>query len=295
MPPIHPCGLAVDRKRYCVREHMRFWRDSEQLVEVQWFWVPEGTPYVPHMGQFRGREFAKPDEVQWYNARVFKGEMGERYYDTRTRVRGDRPALAPPTHGARPCGRPDQWLDGSVVDIDPPLVAGLGGWPLCCDAVPLPPPPPPPPPGCVQPMRINVSGFSEADAGALNGSFVLCKVTDDFWSSDVVHASYCGSLGGSYSWELSRSGGGPLFNWALAPTGFSFDRPTYAVIGTNWDQTVPIALPAFFGGCPADHPTVIVVSPFDFSYVLATENAVAIATESGKVLTTEGGGLPPLP
>lgn len=291
MPPIHPCALTVDRMRYPVREKMRFWSDSDQLVEVQWFFVPEDTPYVPHPGPFRSRLFAKPEEVNWIHGPVFPGNLGERYFDTRIRVLGLRPPLAPPDHGEAPCGSDSQWLDGSRIDLNLPLVPGLGGWPVCCDAVPLPPPIVPPP-GCLFPK------FIELDRDGTNPGnpywtehIWLCQQFPNHWVSIV--RDYPGE--GFVNWNMTLNApfqadllllvrAEPPFDlmalYTISPVSPILSPYNFPLV---WDKSLGLA----------QLPATVTVWPWLPFQVLATEDAVALATENGDVLTTEGEFLPP--
>ena len=134
MPPLDPCGLAVDRMRFPVVTWMRFYRDDPTLYRVRYYVVPEDTPYHPAPGPFRSRLAAKDDEVNWSFGEVFPSVLGEDFSSKRTRTGGGLPPGVLPARPGDPitfCGRPDAWLNGCITGVDFPCVHGEG-LPTCC-------------------------------------------------------------------------------------------------------------------------------------------------------------------
>lgn len=100
---------------------MNFYNSVTAPVTVQWYFVPEGTPFLPFPTKFSSSVWDSDP----------KGDMGlgEVLGSARTWVNGKNPATG---NGAGFCGTADQWLNG-VSDVpDPPVDLDLYSQPLCC-------------------------------------------------------------------------------------------------------------------------------------------------------------------
>lgn len=119
----------MDRVRYPVITGMRFWADSDVVIPIQWYFVEEGTPYVPVPGPFRSRLFAKEDTTDWAVGAIFPGLLGEQFGSKRIRTLGQKPPWALPPVGTHFCGSLRAWNGFGTMAQDPPLT------PLTCGCV----------------------------------------------------------------------------------------------------------------------------------------------------------------
>lgn len=278
--------------RLPVRTLVRFWRDSDQLVPIQFYEVPEGTPYVPHPGPFRDRLLAKPDEINWADGYIFPNVLGESYSAERRRVKGLPPPLIPVEPGDAPCGSAEQWLDGSRIDDNPPLVPGLGGWPVCCGAPPVTPVPPCP---ALQPIKFVVSGFPDDvhGCGHLNGEWWLCQ-NGGLWTGVETFV-----LDGVVSrWQLSITFafGFQFLFMSIIPSG-GFDVYVSVFLASepwSWSDGKQITMVrGSLTTCPAGTSPAQMTAWIPFK-VLTDEHTTPLTDEKGRLLTTEGWYLPPL-
>jgi hypothetical protein len=118
--------------RYPVIVPVRFWADRDDTVLIRYYWVPEGTPYVPVSGPFQTRTIFKDDEVNWHSGGVFPAVCGETYTGTRKRTKGESPAWAIPLPTGHFCGSERAWRGEGVFALDPPLTKSIDGIPVCC-------------------------------------------------------------------------------------------------------------------------------------------------------------------
>lgn len=103
---------------------MRFFRDRPDLTPVRWYFVPEGTPWIPHP-----HRFLSPD---WETDPKGNVEAGCSWEITQPWVNGSLPPGHQPAQaGDRPCGPADIWRHGQPTHtMNPPV--DWAGVPLCC-------------------------------------------------------------------------------------------------------------------------------------------------------------------
>ena len=131
--------------RVCGKWAMKFWENSNDLVSVRWYRVPDGTPALPFAhrfmhsswdaGMFRPKQFG----MQGRDFLVQPGEQGLAVGELADRLAYDAGALQvgwrPPTKWI---GNRRQWVEGSTVGVDQPLV-WRGGWSSACKTPDVPP------------------------------------------------------------------------------------------------------------------------------------------------------------
>jgi hypothetical protein len=121
VPPLSPCGLAVDWLRSCYRTRANFGPDF-QSVEIKWYFVDNRTPFLPFPNVFTSLNWTdRGENVEPTN----RGEIWAalRPYYAGSKV-GDGPGLVP-------CGPPDWWING-VPAGTPAAILDAAGTPLCC-------------------------------------------------------------------------------------------------------------------------------------------------------------------
>jgi hypothetical protein len=100
------------------------WFNSDHLVDVEWFYVPEGTPCYPGLHSFGCPAW---DKNFFWNP-PGAGEVGM----TLQPGKYGNPNLPPLWLEPREfCGDPQKMIDGYDFETDPPEVE-LFGWPVCC-------------------------------------------------------------------------------------------------------------------------------------------------------------------
>lgn len=107
---------------------MRFYRDVEDTVRVRWYFVPEGTPFVPHANNWVSVNWDPDPKPQW--------ELGERFEYGRTWVDGSKVGDA---GGTNVCGVASQWAVGQALPPEVPVPVDAAGTPLCCARPGAPP------------------------------------------------------------------------------------------------------------------------------------------------------------
>ena len=112
---------------------MCFWKNSGLRQKVRWYRCPPGTPHLPFLHSFT-RYINSFDD--WYTEPGHNGVVGESVRGSNG-GRTSSPALSfVPTHA---CGSQDQWLNGSVLGVDPQLVWTDFDYSTCClDGMPHP-------------------------------------------------------------------------------------------------------------------------------------------------------------
>lgn len=121
MIPFNPCGFACDvgRKPYTVRA--RLFADSEETVEIRWYAVPWGTPFLPFESAVVSQAW---DDEPW--ARTGVGEVFVPYLKFNTWTRPPLPDIG------HICGDPGQFVNGVTYDPDRNVQYTTQGLPTCC-------------------------------------------------------------------------------------------------------------------------------------------------------------------
>ena len=103
---------------------MRFYSDpAAPLVDVQWYFVPRGTPFIGMSTPFCSRNWEL--DVGWD-----ANQLGEVFGAPRIWRNGSKVGNAPGT--GPPCGHAAAWLNGQVLPPAPPVPVNDLGTPLCC-------------------------------------------------------------------------------------------------------------------------------------------------------------------
>lgn len=126
IPPINPCGHAVDLLRSCYDGEMLFFGPDGPAVPVRWFFVPRGTPWVPFTHPWVS-SIHDPDPKP-------TTPYGEVYTLTRDWRDGAPPA---PFDASHLCGTEEEWESPEFPLPTGPALYNEWGQPECC---PLPPP-----------------------------------------------------------------------------------------------------------------------------------------------------------
>lgn len=113
----------MDLLRSCYRAPMRFFSESDQETTVQWYFVDQGTPFVPYPNSFVS--------CNWDTDPKGRLVIGDQADLGRTWVNGARPPGIP-NPPARPCGTAEQWLNGDAQPPAVPVPLSPEGVPLCC-------------------------------------------------------------------------------------------------------------------------------------------------------------------
>jgi hypothetical protein len=210
---------------------MRFFQDSDAETEVQWYFVPEGTPYLGLPTLFYSRIWDRKTEPQEH--------LGE-VYDPHPYSKG-RPPYPIAIGGL--CGTPEQWLSGGLsTDPVPPLQPGTD-WPVCCAPVPA----------------VNRGGF------AIGGQGTVLEVPPTIPDCSILNpAAY------QYTFTLSGITNGTCgdcaaaFNGTFIVTWFFACVWEYTIPGTTCG--VPSATIALVGNTPTDFSLGFPITMLDVSY-----------------------------
>lgn len=100
---------------------MRFFRDIPTPTRIRWYWTDPSRGMIPFVHRF-GSDLTRGD-YEGYSV------LGEVYGATRKWANG-KPNGVVPLRGF--CGTREQWINGSALPPDPPIVLGDDGFPLCC-------------------------------------------------------------------------------------------------------------------------------------------------------------------
>jgi hypothetical protein len=122
--PFNPCGRVVDYARREYRTLAKLFRDSDTLVEIQWYRVPESAPRLPWPTAFMSRDWtdAKNDQP-WLT------ELGEVL--EAPRPYSFKPPLIDPRYD-HVCGTEEDFAIGAAFDPDADVKYDEQGIPLCC-------------------------------------------------------------------------------------------------------------------------------------------------------------------
>lgn len=114
--------MAVDLLRSCYTTQMAFYGDPTQLASVTWFFVPDGTPFLPYPTPFNSPNW-DPDP-----------QGGRTLGELDTSVRGYYAGgnFTSATGTGPPCGTADQWLNGQPAPPATPTPVDSFGTPTCC-------------------------------------------------------------------------------------------------------------------------------------------------------------------
>lgn len=100
---------------------MKFYRDSDELVKVEWYFVPDDTPEVPYAHPFGTRVWDKRNQEG-------EPDLGERFTN-RTYRKGKKPYRF---KGVGLCGTREQWERGASVNDELPEKWPDSNVPRCC-------------------------------------------------------------------------------------------------------------------------------------------------------------------
>lgn len=117
----------VDRLRSCYETEVQFYSNDPRTATIRWYFVPEGTPYLPYPTVFSSRVWDE-DHLGWDG-------VGEVYGAIRTYDKGGSPPLVAQA-GQLPCGSPQQWAQGQPNAPTTPVRLDANGNPLCCSGMP---------------------------------------------------------------------------------------------------------------------------------------------------------------
>lgn len=125
--PYNPCGAVVDFGRSCYRTKARLFRDSDEEVEIQWYFARDDAPTIPYETAVTSSYW---DREEVYVGLPYREGVGEVSPGPRIHT---RPIVIPAATGRHLCGTREDFERGAVFDPDiTPRVYRPDGLPTCC-------------------------------------------------------------------------------------------------------------------------------------------------------------------
>jgi len=119
--PFHPCGQKMDLIRSAYVTKMKLWADSDEEVEVRWFFADADAKWAPGPHPFGSWwTWDRKDGVE-------PGPLGEQRY-----VRYDRGANDLGYGGSHHCGSDAAFRGGGVHGVDSVITTNADGGADCC-------------------------------------------------------------------------------------------------------------------------------------------------------------------
>jgi len=245
IPPVSPCGLAVDRLRACYEQDVKFYKDSDELTRIRWYWVDD-APFLPVptiFGSYVWEDDNGPRSGM-NRGTVFQGEQvsSEAVYAS-----GAAPFPAGVPLG-RYCGTPSQWLGDLELARDGEATTDGEGRPTCCGAIP-----PPPADACANGTRETAESYLITCPVPISGAVPIAALGGFHQvQRDSGSGLPCSWLGSPVTFVP------PILRWRITISAVDFLRVgfmqggTFRVLATvaDWDSTLPIDIPitSTFGG-----------------------------------------------
>ena len=114
--------MAVDYLRSCYTATYKFFKDSDDVTQVTWYFVDD-VPPLPINRDFGSRQWDAYEGI-------WEPGLGEQLYPPPVYAHGNRVGDAVPNHF---CGTEDQWVNGCLrADALGPGDLDAAGTPLCC-------------------------------------------------------------------------------------------------------------------------------------------------------------------
>jgi len=118
----------VDLARACYRTKCRFFKDSDVETEIEWYFVPDGTPFLP-FSHVIGCDNWQSDKFNWRGP-------GEVDFSPRPFVQG---STKPSALARNVCGSAEEWAEGlNWPATGPPVEYDPFGIPTCCAGATVP-------------------------------------------------------------------------------------------------------------------------------------------------------------
>jgi hypothetical protein len=188
----------VGRLRSCYETDCDFFQDGSGPTRLRWYFVPEGTPYLPFGTIFTSNE--------WLDQPEGDQDLGEVPGADRTWVDGTAPY---PVRGERPCGTAEQFARGDARPTTPAL--NVYGGLACC------PTPDEPfmhvdcaacPGGAWNIYTLIVRGVNPAGLGAGSGGSWPLQYNDTCeWAGPTMRLPNAPGVDKQYRWNLEFAPG----------------------------------------------------------------------------------------
>jgi hypothetical protein len=250
---------VVDFLRSAYRTRVRFFSESEELTEVQWYFCKAGAAELPLLTPFRSLNW----DIDYLGG---LGPLGEVRGEARPWVNGSQVGNSLASNF---CGTADQWHEGQPNPPSDPVPVDSTGTLLCCDRAGIVPPPFVtdcalcPAPGAAQTYTVRVTGFfgSDSTCDELNRDYEATHLGGCSWSipdftlSDGrVFASALVRLdAGNWFFELVQRG--------LADTGCSFTVPASSCLLVVTGTVTELGSNQQCFGLPGDSFVTIIPGP----------------------------------
>lgn len=210
--------------RSCYEADVRFYANVPDTCRVRWYFVPLGTPFVPHLNNWlSGNWDSDPKPVC---------DLGEQPL-TQAWANGLPPRL---WRGDEPCGTEDQWRNGEPLPPETPVEVGPDGTPVCCDIPPLLD-------ICERCATVTFAGIGPPGpdgGGEMNREFHLCFDEESGFFISVETITVNGQDGVTVF--LADAAGG---FWTLSLADGDEGDPMYSIFPASleWDEATPLVLP----------------------------------------------------
>lgn len=223
--PINPCGMAMDLLRACYTTEMRFWKDNNLSVPIQWFFCDENAKDFPAHQLFGSGNWASP-----YGAWKGPGEVED---VPRPFFSGVNPGLS----GQKFCGPLKGFTEGTTFPGIPLHANGAGLTPCCR-------------PDIIPPCNVIVSLLPEvlyarivfvtsnliSPLGQVGDEFTMTRIPGfDAWKSDRIWSNgescftqpiaRCGNLNPEvFGWDENGAAAQPPLTFTDSPLHMFFDQ-----------------------------------------------------------------------
>lgn len=241
MPPVSPCGLAVDLLRTCYTQQVRFYKDTDELTTIRWYFTDAPPLPVPTIYSSYVWDDDNGPRGGMHRGTVFQGEQLESLPVWNN-------GLNPPVAGNPPghyCGTPEQWL-GELEMSEHGEAATDEGRPTCCGSVPVVPL------TCENSTNPTAQTYTISCAVPVSGSRPVAALGGAHQVERDSSPTPCSWTG------LPVTFVPPILRWRVTVTATNFlrvgflDGATFRVLGTvaDWvsDQPVQVDITTPFGG-----------------------------------------------